>query len=154
MANNRKITVTNVYHPSRVEHNDDVTNNDDVIGDIINATPAAASAWRRMTPSQMSDAAANYMDDNNNHFLKLYRDLLKYQHAVVLGDIIACRSFFGATSTDRRSDALKNLMEQQRFIALRTYIHRTCVLIHLDIAAASDDIAHVCNWFITDDQHD
>ena len=74
----------------------------------------------------------------------------KYQHAVVLGDFNA----YIVTLTDRRGDAMEDLIEQLRQFAFNTgagrYIRR-CVLSHLDVTIASDDITYVCNWHVTND---
>ena len=77
-------------------------------------------------------------------------DEFKYQHDVVLGDFNA----YSVTSTDRRGDAIEDLIEQLRHVAFNTgagrYI-RQCVLSHLEVTIASDDIAYVCNWYVPND---
>ena len=81
--------------------------------------------------------------------------MFKYQHAVILGDFNAYSLVFRAVTTDRRGDALEELMDQRKYVALNggegTYIRKTDVHIHLDIAMVSNDHANVCNWDVIED---
>ena len=46
-------------------------------------------------------------------------------------------------------------MDQRQYVALNsgegTYIRRTGVFSHLDIAMVSNDLANVCNWAVIED---
>ena len=106
--------------------------------------------WQSKTHVLLDVAAEN----DENPYIKLYRNF-KYQHAVILGNCNAYSPVFGAVTTDRRADALEELMDQRQYVVLNsgegTYIRRTGVLSHLDIAMVSNDLANVCNWAVIED---
>ena len=72
--------------------------------------------------------------------------------AIILGDLNAYSTAFGALTTDNRGRLLEELMDEHNMVALNTgtgtYIRRTGVVSHLDISIANTNIARAANWSV------
>jgi len=75
--------------------------------------------------------------------------------AIILGDLNAYSTVFGALTTDNRGKLLEELMDEHSMVALNTgagtYVRRTGVVSHLDISMANYNIARVANWSVSND---
>ena len=78
-----------------------------------------------------------------------------HRDVIILGDLNAYSTMFGANTTDARGKILEKLMDDQNMVALNTgagtYLRRTGELSHLDVAMATTNIARVANWMVSDE---
>ena len=74
---------------------------------------------------------------------------------IILGDLNAYSTVFGASTTDYRGRLLEEMMDKYKLVALNTgsgtYIRRTGVVSHLDIAMTNTNIACVAHWSVLND---
>jgi len=74
---------------------------------------------------------------------------------IILGDLNAYSTVFGASTTDNRGRLLEELMDEHNIVTLNTgagtYVRRTGVTSHLDISMANINIARVANWSVLND---
>jgi len=74
---------------------------------------------------------------------------------IILGDLNAYSTMFGASMTNCRGRLLEELMDEHNLVALNigsgTYIRRTGEFSHLDIAMTNINIACIANWSVTND---
>ena len=86
-----------------------------------------------------------------------YTRLFQQYHrdSIILGDLNAYSTIFGAARTDARGKVIENLLDDYNMVALNTgagtYLRRSGEMSHLDISMASTNIARITNWTVHDD---
>jgi len=75
--------------------------------------------------------------------------------AVILGDLNAYSTVFGASITNSRGRLPENLMDEHNMVTLNTgagiYIRRTCEASHMYVAITTPNLARLANWTVVND---